>query len=304
MNANPYDILGVKPQASQDEIKNAYRNLAKKLHPDLNPGNKTAETKFKEINAAYELIGTPEMKAKYDRGEINDQQDSPKHGRPEDQPFYYETQSGPAGARGRYSQAFHGMDDDLFSSIFGNRGESRQQNTDELYKMSVSFNDSILGSEKEITLPNGKRLRVKIPAGIETGKKLRFAGQANQTDSTNSAAPGNIYVEIEVAPSPLFTRQGNDIEIEIPISVPEALLGGEIKVPTVDGSILLNIPPLVSSGQKLRVGGKGVKGKGDQLVKLKIVNPNQKTDVLDEEFKNAVELWKKRHPFDPRAGKQ
>src|ERR1035437_3186566 len=166
MSLNPYETLGVSPQATQDEIKNAYRNLAKKLHPDLNPGKKT-ENRFKEINSANELIGTPEARTKYDRGEAEEliaKQQTRKN------PYYNQTQ-------GRYSQPFEGMDEDLFSSFFGGRSSGPPPPSDELYQMTVDFKDSILGSEKEITLPNGKNLKVKIPAGIETGQKIRFAGK-------------------------------------------------------------------------------------------------------------------------------
>jgi DnaJ-class molecular chaperone len=298
---DPYAALGLKPQATAAEIKSAYRKLAKQFHPDLNPGNKSAETRFKEINAANELIGTPEARAKYDRGETEEaqrQQYQRSAGAGAGgQQYYYQTQGGPGG--GRYSQSFHGMDEDLFSSIFGEKfggagggfgGATGPQ--DENYQMSIDFKDSILGGEKDITLPGGKRLRVKIPAGIETGKKLRFAGQGqNQAD---------VYVEIEVKPSDVFTRNGNNVEIEIPISVAESLLGAEVRVPTLDGAVMLKVPPQISSGQKLRVTGKGVAGKGDQLVKVKIVNAPASNPVMDEEFKKAVEAWKERHPFSPR----
>lgn len=289
MNPNPYEALGLKSQASAEEIKNAYRKLAKKYHPDLNPGNKTAEAKFKEINAAYELIGEPEKRAKFDRGEM-EQQEAPNRN------YYYETQGGPGPGQGRYSQAFGGMDeDDLFSSLFGNARAGRPRAPqNELYTMTVDFRDSILGGEKDITLPNGKKLRVKIPAGIESGKKLKFAGQATQSPG------GDVLVEIQVAASERFTRSGDHVEMELPITTVESLLGGEVKVPTLDGSVLLKIPAMVSSGQKLRVSGKGVPGKGDQLVKLKIVNPSSKDASLDENLKAALGAWSQLHPYNPR----
>jgi len=293
---NPYETLGVKPSASQEEIKNAYRSLAKKLHPDLNPGNKSSEKKFKEVNAAYEMIGAAEARAKFDQGETEAQEEArSRHQESRKGPFYHETQGGPGGATGRYSQSFEGMDDDLFSSIFGNQRNPRK--ADELYQMSVDFKDSILGAEKEITLPNGKRLKVKIPAGIESGTRLRFAGQAQD----QSKAAHDLYIEIQVNPSPIFTRDGNHIEIEVPISAVESILGGEIKVPTLEGAVLLKVPPLVSSGQKLRASGLGVRGKGDQLVRLKIVNPDPKTTTLDDVTRNSLKEWNARHPFDPRT---
>jgi DnaJ-class molecular chaperone len=309
-----YEILGVAKTGSPDEIKSAYRKLAKKFHPDLNPGNKEAEKKFKEINQANEEIGTPEARAKYDLGETENAQarnyagaESRRGRGSPNQDYYYQTQGGGqgAGSQGRYSSAFGGMDEDLFSSIFGGAGgrggaqgfggAGARAAPNETYQMEIEFKDSILGGEREITLPTGKRLAIKIPAGIEAGKKLRFGGQAE--------GGGDVYVEIKVKPSDRFTRVGNHVEIEVPISVSEALLAGEIKVPTLDGSILLKVPAGVSSGQKLRVAGKGVpahgkEAAGDERVILKIVTPK----TIDAEFKAAVEAWQQRQPFSPREG--
>ena len=290
MTKSPYETLGVSAKASQDDIRNSYRNLAKKFHPDLNPGNKEAENKFKVINGAYEQIGTPEQRAKFDRSETEEAQggsSQPESGRRG--PFYHQTQQG----GGRYTHSFEGMDDDLLNSIFGQRGQ------DELYRMDVEFKDAVMGAEREIGLPNGKKLRVKIPAGVESGAKLRFAGQGN---SGGKAPAGDVYVQLNVASSPLFKRLGDDLEMELPISVSEAILGGEIKVPTIDGSILLKVPSGVSSGQRLRVPGKGVPGhkgtkRGDQFVILKIMTP----PTVDPAFKEAVAEWSKRQSFDPRA---
>jgi DnaJ-class molecular chaperone len=181
--------LGLSQSATQDDIKNAYRKLAKKYHPDLNPGNKEAEAKFKEANQAYEMLGTPEQRAKYDRGEMNEGPFGPQgagagqgfEGFGRRGPFYYETQSGPSD--GRYSQFFAGdfgagSEEDLFSSLFGGRRARKPtKGEDTHYAMEIDFREAVLGGEREIQLPSGKRLRVKIPAGIETGKRLRFAGQ-------------------------------------------------------------------------------------------------------------------------------
>jgi DnaJ-class molecular chaperone len=287
-----YETLGVGKNATQDEIKNAYRKFAKKFHPDLNPGNKEAEKNFKDINHANEQIGDPEARAKYDLGE------SESSGAAGGRQYYSQTQGGPEG--GRYSSQFGGVDEDLFESIFGGRGRGagmgggRTRPRDEQYQMEVEFKDSILGAEREITLPDQKKLRITIPPGIDSGKKLRFAGQA--------AGGGDVLIEVTVKTSPTFQRDGKNIDIEIPISFSEALLGAEIKVPTLDGSILLKIPAGVSSGQKLRVSGKGVPSKGsepagDERVKLKIMTPKE----IDSEFKAAIEAWQKRQSFNPRG---
>lgn len=305
MNKKPYEILGVASSASQDEIKNAYRNLAKKLHPDLNPGNKEAEKKFKEINAAYELVGTPESRAKFDRGEFDEAQgpSDAGRGRSRQGPFYHETQRD----GGRYSQSFGGMDDDLLRSIFGSMGGRGGEGSgfsgdvpgqDTLYRMDVDFRDAVLGAEHEITLPSGKRLRVKIPRGVDSGAKLRFAGLG--APGSGKAPPGDAYVELNVKPSALFRRDGRDLEVELPVSFAEAVLGAEVKVPTIDGSVLLKIKPGVSSGTRLRVAGKGVPmgdKRGDQFVVIKIMVPAG----VDADLKQAVESWSKRQTFDPRA---
>jgi DnaJ-class molecular chaperone len=304
-NKSPYEILGVREAASQDEIKNAYRKLAKKYHPDLNPGNKEAEKYFKDLSIAYERVGTAEARAKYDRGELEESAQGPGSEYSQNDPrrdprHYYQTQQG----GGRYSQSFEGMDDDFLSSIFGNSRQQAQAR-DVLYQMEVEFKDSVLGAEREIGLPNGKTLRVKIPAGVETGAKLRFAGQGST--GRGSGPAGDAYVQLSVKPSSLFKRVGLDLEMELPISLSEAVLGGEMKVPTIDGQILMKIPAEVSSGQRLRVPGKGVPSRdanpngekrGDQFVIIKIVTPH----AVDEEFRNATLAWSKRHPYNPRLG--
>jgi DnaJ-class molecular chaperone len=306
---NPYEVLGVSSTATQEEIKNAYRNLAKKYHPDLNPGNKGAEKLFKEINGAYELVGRPEGRAKFDRGELdelNARQSASAQGR-ERGPFYHETQS----QGGRYSQPFEGMDDDILQSVFGNMGgrmggkrgfqtPGDSAGQDVLYQMDIDFKDAVLGAEREITLPSGARLRVKIPAGVDSGSKLRFAGRGNP--GIGKGTTGDAYVELKVKPSQLFKRVGRDLEIEVPISVSEAVLGGEVKIPTVEGSVMVKVPAGVSSGSRLRIAGKGVahadSKKGDQYAVLKILTPLD----ADEDIKQALLAWNKRQPFDPRVG--
>ena len=184
----------------------------------------------------------------------------------------------------------------------GSQGSTRgpMPGEDALYKMSVEFRDSILGAEKEITLPNGKHLRVKIPPGILSGQKLRFPKQGSP--SPNGGASGDAYVEIEVQPSSLFQREGKNLITELSVSLSEAILGAEIKAPTVDGTGTLRIPAGVNSGSKLRIRGKGVPGKkgedpGDLITVLKIVLP----EVIDPELRTFIEAWSKTHPHDPRG---
>ena len=293
MVANPYTTLGVDSKASQDEIKAAYRKLAKKLHPDLNPGNKKTESQFKDISSAYEQIGTPEDRAKFDQGQVEAEAAKQYAGNSRG-PFYSQTQHG----GGRYTSQFGGIDEDILSSIFsqmGRQGAGGFQGPpgDELYQMEIDFKDSILGGEREIALPSGKKFRVKIPPGVESGTKLRFSGRGEP--SAPGAPSGDVYVQLNVKPSPTFKRIGKDLEVEIPVSFSDAILGGEVKVPTIDGSILMNIPPNVSSGQKLRAKGKGVfdpvtNSRGDQIAILKVKMPEN----VDAEFRKAVEDWSKR----------
>lgn len=310
-----YSVLGVSKSADADQIKNAYRKLAKKLHPDLNPGNKEVERRFKEVSAAYEALSDPRKREAYDK--YGDAALSPgfdaaaaeaasrMRGRAGGAgPFYYyETQGGPEG--GRYSRGF---DEDFFSSIFEQMGTKRgaraepRSTQDEVYRMEVDFRDAALGAEREITLPSGKRLRVKIPPDVESGAKLRFAGMAG-TDVGN-APRGDVLVELRVRESPIFKRTGNnDLEVELSVSFAEAILGSEARVPTLEGHVMLKVPAGVTTGSKLRIRGKGIVDRatgtrGDEYVAVKVMVPS--SDQLDQELKEAVRSWSLRHSFNPR----
>ncbi len=300
---DPYSILGVAKTATQDEIKNAYRALAKKNHPDLNPGNKEKEARFKEAAAAYDLIGNPEARAKFDRGETEESfQGAGAGAGARGGPFYYET----GGPGSRYSYDFGGgLDEDMFEQLFGGAGKrprgrrARSANMpgeDLLFQMEVDFRDSVIGAEREITLPGGKTLRVKIPAGVESGSRLRFKGQGSA--GIGSGPSGDAYVEIIVRPHPQFTRSGRDLETEMPIAFYDALTGGEIEVPTIEGKVALKVPPGVSTGSRLRVKGRGVGplqgDRGDLFVRLKVVMPKRPS----EELKEAAREWKQKFSYD------
>ena len=301
---DPYAALGVAKTASQDEIKKAYRSLAKKLHPDLNPGNSEAEKKFKDVSHAFDLIGTPEAKAKFDRGETQEHEQARYEEAFKNRrgPFYSNTQ-GPQGSR--YSYNFEGdfNDEDLFESIFGRgrtRGGARSggfPGEDQLFQMEVEFEEAALGVEKVITLPNGKRLQVKIPAGIEEGKRLRFGGQGGE--GVGGAPAGDLYLEIKIKPKEGFKRVGKDIETEVPISLFEAALGGEIPVKTLDGQVMLKVPAGSSSGMRMRVKGKGAgagESRGNLIVTLKIIVPKDPAP----ELKSSLERLKEKFAYDPR----
>jgi len=281
MALNPYETLGLTSSATQDQIKAAYRKLAKKFHPDLNPKSKKAEDRFKDISVAYDLVSSPAHREKYDKGEAD--KELAREARVRRGSFHNETHEDGA----RYTNDFSGMDDEDISSIFERMGHQRKRNKDELYQLEIEFVDSILGAEHDITLPSGKKFRVKIPAGVTDGAKLRFPGRAK--------SGADVYVQLTIKTSPTFTRTGNNLESQADVSLSDAILGGEISVPTIEGNIVLKIPPNVSFGQRMRVGNKGVpisNGKrGAQIIKLNIIMPK----TVDAEFRQALIEWRQRN---------
>ena len=305
MPLDPYQVLGVSKTASQDEIKEVYRKLARKLHPDLNPGNKEAERKFKEISAAYDLIGTPEKRQQYEREQTRASSAFEQAARRSQRsPFYYETQSDP---EARYSHQFSGtFDPEFFESLFrGRRDRDHFEETGEDYLVTteIDLRESVLGTERLLKLPD-KQLQVKIPPGIEDGERMRMTGQGGK--GTGKAPPGDVYLEIRIRPSETFQRgtgpgAENNLELELPVSLSEAILGGEVTVPTPEGSAVLKIPAGVNTGSKLRLKGKGLadrrtKARGDEIVTLKVALP----DPVDPSLKQMIEEWGRTHSYDPR----
>lgn len=295
---NPYEVLGVASTATLHDIKTAYRKLAKKYHPDLNPGNKENEQKFKEISHAFDLIGTEEARAKYDRGETDEQKQhqyeefmrnaqSGGGGR-----FYSDTQ----GPYSRYSRNFEeNVDmDEILSQIFGQSGRARRPRgpRQEIYQMEIDLREAVVGGEKVITLPSGKTLQVKIPAGIEEGKKLKFSGMGVEG--------GDVLVEIRIRPDERFRQEGKDLHTEVEISFFDAALGGEINVPTIEGNVMMKVPPEVTTGSKLRLKGKGL-GKGDKrgnlIVTLKVAMPKH----VDPELAKSLKDLSQRFGYHPRS---
>lgn len=304
---DPYQILGVSKNATDEEIKKAYRRLAKANHPDLHPGDKSKEEKFKEIGAAYELIRNKEARDTYEKSKNQEKawESAWQNARSQSGPFYYETQGfNEEEGGGRYSYSFGGMDDDLFDSLFGRArrpaGGAGFPGQDHHYKMEVSLRDAVTGAEKEIDLPTGKRLKVKIPAGISDGTKLRFKGQGGPGRG-RGAVPGDAYVEITIRPSETFRKVDNNLELDLPVSLNEAVNGAKIEVPTVEGAVMLTIKPGVTTGTRLRIPGKGYPlkggGRGDQIVIIKIVLPEK----IDHDLKALIDQWSAKHPYNPRA---
>jgi len=296
----PYEILGVPQSASADDIKKAYRKLAKKLHPDLNPGNKGVEQQFKEVSVAYDLLSDPQKRARFDRGEI----DASGAERP-DRSFY---RSYAGGREGQKYQGFDGEDDsfvdDLFSHLFRQRRQERTmqlRGADVTYLAEVDFIEAAAGARKRLTLTDGKTLDVTIPAGTEDGQTLRLKGQG--MPGTGGAPAGDAYIEIKVQPHPLFTRKGNDVHMEVSVTLSEATLGATINVPTIDGPVALKVPAGSNTGSVLRLKGKGILDRasgqrGDQYVRLKVVLP----DPIDPELSEFIEKWSRRHPYSVRGG--
>lgn len=305
MSDNPYKTLGVAPDASQAEIKAAYRKLAKSLHPDLHPGDKSKEARFQAVTAANDIIGDPEKRKRFDAGEID------ASGQERAERRYYRDYAD-ADPRGRYaSGAGYGDFEDLsgvFSDLFGARaqaGTGRAQGfaargADLRYHLDVDFMDAVQGARRTVPLPDGSVIDLTIPAGVRDGQTLRLRGKGQP--GLGGGPAGDALVEISVHPHPVFTRDGNDIEVELPISIDEAVLGGKVEVPTLSGRVSMTIPEGASSGQRLRLKGQGVrpaKGPaGDQYVRLKIVTPT----VIDQEMEAIAQRWRDHVTEDPRAG--
>jgi DnaJ-class molecular chaperone len=290
MAKTPYEILGVNKDASEADIKLAYRKLAKKHHPDLNPGNKDADAKFKELNAANDILSDKEKRAAFDRGEI-DTQGQPR--RPEQpQHNYRDFADGPQGGRYHFSGGDFDMSDfeNLFSGMGGRAAGFGQPSADVHYIAEVDFLEAARGAKKRITMPDGKILDITLPEGIEEGQQLRLKGQGRQGPKA-----GDAYVEVHIRPHPFFTRKGRDISIEVPIALQESILGAKIKVPTVHGPVDMTIPKGAASGMNLRLKGKGIKG-GDQYVTLKLTLPQ----TIDKELEEAIRNWSLTHAYNPR----
>jgi len=290
---DPYEILGVKRDATADEIRAAYRKLAKQHHPDLNPGKREAEEQFKAVNAAHDLLSDPQKRARFDRGEI----DASGAERPPERPFYRDFGDDAGRTKYRTEAAFDPEDiEELFGRAFRrDRGEGfKARGPDAYYGLTVGFLDAANGAVRRITLPDGRTLDVNIPAGVNDHQILRLKGQG--MPGIGGAPSGDALVEITVAPHPLFRRVGNDVVLEMPVSLKEAVLGAKIEVPTIKGPVSLKVPPNSGLGTRLRLKGRGIAG-GHEYVEIKVVLPHEPEPELEEFLKS----WTPRHPFDPRA---
>lgn len=300
--ADPYKVLGVEKTASQDDIRKAYRKLAKETHPDLNPGNADAERRFKEISAANDILGDPDKRKRFDAGEI----DETGAERPERR-FYREyAEADPNMRYGRRAQS--GADsafdaEDLFAELFRNRGEQRFRGAgpgaDVRYTLPVDFLEAANGARKTVAMPDGKTLDIEIPAGFRDGQVLRLKGQG--LPGTGGEPPGDAYVEVHVLPHGTFRRDGHDIHSVVPITLGEALNGARVRAETVDGAVEVKVPKGAKDKTTLRLRGKGVVrdkfgARGDHLIELEIVPPEN----ADDELAAFMAEWEARHPQHPR----
>ncbi len=296
---DPYDILGVRRDDSEEAIRKAYRKLAKVHHPDLNPGKPEAAERFKAINAANELLSDPAKRARFDRGEI----DADGNEKPPERKFYRDFSGGDfAGAPpgGRQYGGAHGLSPEDIEALFGDASADRFGNasfrvrgSNVQYGLTIDFLDAANGAVRRLSLPDGRTLDVTIPAGLRDGHVLRLKGQGRP--GHDEAPAGDALVEISVAPHRFFRRDGNDVLLELPVSLREAVLGASVEVSTIAGKVRLTIPPNSANGTKLRLARRGIAG-GDQVVELKMVLPSGP----EPELTAFLQTWQPANQVDLR----
>lgn len=320
MTDDPYAALGLTRSASGDEIRKAYRRIAKISHPDLNPGDSAAEKKFKAAAAAYDLLKDAEKRARFDRGEID------ARGQERAPQGFYRDQAERAGNPYRSGRSYQhsGADaadfdaSDIFAEFLRQRGREGAdfggrhfdprgagqgfdaRGTDRHYTMEVPFLDAVQGGSRRITLPDGTALDVKIPEGTADGQTIRLRGKG--APGYGNGPAGDALVTLTVLAHRIFARDGNDIVLTLPITLDEAVLGGKVTAPTVTGPVSLTVPRGASSGQTLRLRGRGARGRdgktGDQRVILSIVSP----PTVDDDLSGFLRDWRRKHRYDPRKG--
>ncbi|MGO4411197.1 MULTISPECIES: DnaJ C-terminal domain-containing protein [unclassified Brevundimonas] len=298
MAGDPYKELGVAKGASADEVKKAFRKLAKELHPDKNPGDKASEERFKRITAAFDLLGDAEKRAKYDRGEIDadgrEQFRAPPGGGGRSGGF-----GGFGGSGGR--GGFEDIDlEELFGAFGGGgrtagRGGFGGKGQDVRATLDISLEDSIAGTTRRIQFSDGRMLDVAIPKGAAEGQVIRLKGQGAPG---RGGQAGDALIELRIAPHPVFKRDGADLSMDLPVSVPDAVLGGKIQVPTPEGAVMMTIPKGSNSGKMLRLKGRGAYAggkRGDLLARLVVTLP----ETPDDELIRFATEWRDKRPYKP-----
>ena len=309
MARDPYQELGVARSATADEIRKAFRKLAKQFHPDANQGNAEAEERFKRVSGAFDIIGDPDKRKKFDRGEMD------ADGRDQHPGFGGGSPFGPGGASGgRYrpgpgSPGFEGVDindilGDMFGRGAGGPGAGRggagfggfggpTKGADLRAHLDIDLEDAIRGGKKRIAFSDGRTLEVNIPKGAQDGQTLRLKGQG----AGGRGGPGDALIEIGIKPHPIYRREGDVLHMDLPITVPDAVLGGKVEAPTPDGAVTLTVPRGSNSGAQLRLKGRGfvnAKGqRGDLLARLMITLP----ETVDPALEKIAEQWRKERPY-------
>ena len=298
---DPYATLNISKSASADEIKRAYRRLAKELHPDLNPNDPAVERRFKDVSQAYNLLADEEKRRRFDAGEID------ANGQERAQRGFYRSYSSAGGGGGFSGFGFDQNADhrDIFSDLFSGRRGGREgrfgkrRGSDVTYTVKIDFLEAANGARKRIQLADGRTLDVNVPAGIEDGKTLRLKSQG--LSGVGGGESGDAFITVEIAPHAFFRREGQNIHVDLPVSLSEAVLGATVSVPTIDGQVSMRVPAGSNSGSVLRLRGKGVRDqkngrRGDQYVKLVITLP----DKADDRLRKFAEEWGKSQPYNPR----
>jgi DnaJ-class molecular chaperone len=298
---DPYETLGVNKSATDAEIKDAFKKLARKFHPDLHPGDKGAEAKFKDISAANDLLKDKEKRRRFDAGEI----DASGAERPQER-FYHDFADGPASASHAAQDGFANNEEleEFLARAFAGRG-GRSQGTfrargqDVSYVLPVGFMDVATGAARTITLPEGKTLQVTIPEGAEDRQMLRLKEQG--MPGFNGGPAGDAYVELHVEPHPFFNRKDDNIHIEVPVALKEAVLGARIEVPTVTGPVTMTVPKGSNTGTTLRLRDRGIRNRksgqrGHQIIALKVILP----ETEEPELVAFLETWQPKAQQNPR----
>lgn len=303
---DPYAELGVSRSASADEIRKAFRKLAKANHPDTNPGDKAAEERFKRVSAAFDIVGDADKRKKFDAGEIDADGRETMRGFGGGGPWG--AQGGPQG--GFRAEGFENIDlSDLFGDILGRgRGGARggpqgfggagfsMRGSDVRARLDIDLEEAILGGKKRIAFSDGRTLDVTIPKGASDGQTLRLKGQGQE----GRGGAGDALIELRIKPHPVFRIEGADLVMDLPVSVPDAVLGGKVEAPTPEGPVQLTVPKGANSGQRLRLKGRGLADgagrRGDLFARLQITLPDQP----DEALVAFAEEWRKQRPYAPK----